>query len=165
MVSGFIIKGCLKYFLALGTPLRIVDSWLDFSNKRDFMNDRCHSVEIMYFRYFFVWPPEPLREAIVGKSIYTCFIVKVSYLPLFVFEVEFLDLVYCRLGYLKHFDFHFTLDFNFWIFTVITYLFAIVRWLDSCLYVIFKFKCPLRKGRLKKERPLKKETFIDILQN
>ena len=77
IVAGFIIKGCWKYFLTLDTPWRIVDSWLDFSKKRDFMNDRCHSVEIMYFRYFFVWPPEPLREAIVGKSIYTCFIVKV----------------------------------------------------------------------------------------
>ena len=85
MVSGFIIKGCLKYFLALGTPLRIVDSWLDFRNKRDFTNDRCHSVEIMYFPYFFIWPPEPLRGAIVGKGIYTFFVVKVclSYRCLF----------------------------------------------------------------------------------
>ena len=39
------------------------------------------------------------------------------------------------------------------------------RWLDSCLYVIFKFKCALRKGRLETEKPLKKETFSDILQN
>ena len=76
MVAGFIMKGCFKYFLALNTPLRIVDSWLDFSNKRDFTNDRCHSVEIMYSPYFLVWPPEPLREAIVGKSIDTCFVVK-----------------------------------------------------------------------------------------
>ena len=57
IVAGFIIKGCWKYFLTLDTPWRIVDSWLDFSNKRDFMNDRCHSVEDMYFCYFFVWPP------------------------------------------------------------------------------------------------------------
>ena len=54
MVAGFIMKGCLKYFLALDTPLRIVDSWLDFSNKREFTNDRCHSVEIMYSPYFLV---------------------------------------------------------------------------------------------------------------
>ena len=76
MVAGFIIKGCWKYFLILNPLPRIVDSFLDFSNKRDFMNDRCHSVEIMYLWYFFVWPPEPLREAIVGKSIYTCFVGK-----------------------------------------------------------------------------------------
>ena len=77
MVAGFIIKGCLKYFLTLDTPLRIVDSWLDFRNKRDFMNDRCQSVKNMHFPYFFVWPLEPLRKAIVGKSIYTCFVAKV----------------------------------------------------------------------------------------
>ena len=57
MVAGFIIKRCWKYFQTLDTPLRIGDSWLDFSNKRDFFNDRCHSVEIMYFPYFFVWRP------------------------------------------------------------------------------------------------------------
>ena len=110
-------------------------------------------------------PPNLSERQLLVRAFILVLLESVSYLPLFAFEVECLDLVYCRLGYLKHFDFLFTVDFNFWIFTVITYLFAIVRWLDSCLYVIFKFKCPLRKGRLKKERPLKKETFIDILQN
>ena len=77
MVAGFIFKGCSKCFLALGTLLRTVDSWLGLGSKRDFTKYRCHSVEIMYFSYFFFLVPKSFRDAIVGKSIYTWFVVKV----------------------------------------------------------------------------------------
>ena len=107
MVAGVIIKGCWKYFQTLDTLLRIVDSWLDFSSKRDFVNDRCHSVEIMYFPYFFVWPLEPLREAIVGKSIYTCFVGKCVLLTIVRFWSWVFEFGLLQVGLLEAFWFPF----------------------------------------------------------
>ena len=114
------------------------------------MNDVCHGVEIIYSPYFFTGVPGAPREIIVGKNIYNfIFCESVSYFQLLIFEVGCLDLVYCRFGKLMGFDFYFIFDFNFCscIFTFIIHSYTIVRWLDSCLCWIFKFKAGLRKGR------------------
>ena len=55
-------------------PHDFVVSRLDFSCKKYFMNDKCNSVEIIYFpSCFFI---EAQGEAFVGKSIYIWFVVR-----------------------------------------------------------------------------------------
>ena len=45
----------------------LVDSRLDFSIKKGFMNNRSYSVDIIYFLYCLIGAPE---EILIGKSKY-----------------------------------------------------------------------------------------------
>ena len=94
------------------SPHDFVVSRSDFSGKKYFMNDKWHSVEIIYFPSCFFIGAQ--GEAFVGKSIYIWFVVRgVCLVSSYWFlKSGFLDLICCRLDWLTRFGFNFTFDFT-----------------------------------------------------
>lgn len=139
-VAVVILISCPRYLQYI-KPFRhmiSVDGRLDFSSKKDFMNERCYSKVIINFPCIFIGAPGRyfLVRAFTCDFLWKYVLLLVVHFWCWAFEFS---LLWIRLAHAFWFPFHFRFNFCSHIFTFIIY------YIDSCLWVICKFKDHLRK--------------------